>query len=158
MDNNTHISSNILSICIINVFINICVLSIYLTDFSVIFKLPTSSLTYLIDFPSTSDGLLYLEAHGDIDINTLHVKIISEGQPDLRLARMLRRGKYEEAQNFAATFNLDPETVYKEQVKGLLSKLNVWQSGVKGIDEIFNQMIDYLNKIKVLNSKLLFFK
>lgn len=119
------------------------------TDFNVTFKLPTSPLTYLVDYPSTSDGLLYLEAYSDEDINTLHIKIITEGQPDLRLARMLRRGKYDEAQNFAATFNLDPEMVYKEQVKGLMSKLDVWQLDTKGIQKSFDEMIDYLNKIKV---------
>lgn len=118
-------------------------------DFGVTFKLPTSPLTYLVDYPSTSDGLLYLEAHGVEDINTLHVKIISEGQPDLRLARMLRRGKFEEARNFAAAFNLDPEMVYKEQVKGLMGKLDIWQPGTKNIQEIFDEMVDYLDKIKV---------
>jgi len=46
---------------------------------------------------------------------------------------MLRRGKYDEAQNFAATFNLDPETVYKEQVKALMGKFNVWQPGTNNI-------------------------
>lgn len=122
---------------------------ICLTDFSVTFKLPTSSLTYLVEYPNTSDGLLYLEAIDGEDINTLHVKIISEGQPDLRLARMLRRGKFDEARNFAAAFNLDPEMVYKEQVKGLMSKLDVWQPGKKSIQEIFEEMMDYLNKIKV---------
>lgn len=66
---------------------------------------------------------------------------------------MLRRGKYDEALNFAATFNLDPETVYKEQVKRLMSKLDVWQSGTKGIEDTFEKMIDYLNKIKVFNQK-----
>jgi len=90
-----------------------------------------------------------LEAHGDGDINTLHIKIISEGQPDLRLARMLRRGKFDEAQTFAAAFNLDPETIYKEQVKGLMGKLSVWQPGTKSILETFDELIDYLNKIKV---------
>lgn len=119
------------------------------TDFGVTFKLPTSSLTYLVDYPSTSDGLLYLEALGTEDINTLHVKIISEGQPDLRLARMLRRGKFDEARNFAAAFNLDPEMVYKEQVKGLMGKLDVWQPGKKSMQEIFEEMMDYLDKIKV---------
>lgn len=118
-------------------------------DFSITFKLPTSSLTYLVDYPSTSDGILYLEAHGDEDINTLHVKIISEGQPDLRLARMLRRGKYDEARNFAAAFNLDPEMVYKEQVKGLMGKLDIWQTDSKDIQKSFEEMIDYLDKIKV---------
>lgn len=118
-------------------------------DFSITFKLPTSSLTYLVDYPSTSDGILYLEAHGDEDINTLHIKIISEGQPDLRLARMLRRGKYDEARNFAAAFNLDPEMVYKEQVKGLMSKLDVWQTDSIDIQKTFEEMIDYLDKIKV---------
>ncbi|XP_050522143.1 uncharacterized protein LOC126894881 isoform X2 [Daktulosphaira vitifoliae] len=117
-------------------------------DFKTTFKLPTSPFTYLVDYPGTSDGVLYLEAFIDDEINNLHVKIISEGQPDLRLARMLRRGKYEEARNFAATFNLDPEMVYKEQVKGLMGKLDVWQSGSNGMHECFNEMIDYLNKIK----------
>jgi len=65
---------------------------------------------------------------------------------------MLRRGKYTEAQNFAATFNLDPEIVYKEQIKGLISKLNVWQSETKGMQETFEEFIDYLNKIKVYNN------
>lgn len=92
-----------------------------------------------------------MEAHGDGDINTLHIKIISEGQPDLRLARMLRRGKFDEAQNFATAFNLDPETVYKEQVKGLMSKLNIWQPGTKSMQKTFEEIIDYLDKIKVLN-------
>lgn len=92
-----------------------------------------------------------MEAHGNGDINTLHLKIISEGQPDLRLARMLRRGKFDEAQTFAATFNLDPETVYKEQVRGLMGKLIVWQPGTKSILETFDELIDYLNKIKVIH-------
>lgn len=90
-----------------------------------------------------------MEAHGDEDINTLHIKIISEGQPDLRLARMLRRGKFDEAQTFAVAFNLDPETVYKEQVKGLMGKLSVWQPGTESILETFDELINYLNKIKV---------
>lgn len=92
---------------------------------------------------------MYLEACGDEEINTLHIKIISEGQPDLRLARMLRRGKYDEALNFAAVFNLDPEMVYKEQVKGLMKKLDVWQPENKGLQETFEEILDYLNKIKV---------
>lgn len=62
---------------------------------------------------------------------------------------MLRRGKYDEALNFAVTFNLDPETVYKEKVKRLVGKLDVWQSGIKGIEDTFEEVIDYLNKIKV---------
>lgn len=62
---------------------------------------------------------------------------------------MLRRGKYDEALNFASVFNLDPEMVYKEQVKGLMKKLDVWQSGTKGLQEIFEEMLDYLNKIQV---------
>ncbi|XP_050441522.1 uncharacterized protein LOC126846278 [Adelges cooleyi] len=123
-------------------------LLVTMPDFKTTFKLPTSPLTYLVDCPGTSDGVLYLEAHGDDDINTLHVKIISEGQPDLRLARMLRRGKYDEARNFAAAFNLDPEMVYKEQVKGLMSKLDVWHPEKEGMHEVFNEMIEYLNKIK----------
>ncbi|VVC25678.1 Hypothetical protein CINCED_3A000948 [Cinara cedri] len=123
-------------------------LLVSMPDFIVTLKYPTSPLTYLIDYPSTSDGLLYLEAHGDEDINTFHIKIISEVQPDLRLARMLRRGKYDEARNFAAVFNLDPQMVYKEQVKGLMGKLDIWQPGTKGIEEIFDEMINYLDKIK----------
>lgn len=122
---------------------------IFFTDFSVTLKYPTSSLIYLIDYPSTSDGLLYIEAHDDEDINTLHIKLISEVQPDLRLARMLRRGKYDDARNFAEVFNLDPQMVYKEQVKGLMGKLDVWQPETKGIQETFVEMIDYLDKIKV---------
>lgn len=88
----------------------------------------------------------------------MSVKIITEGQPDLRLARMLRRGKYDEARNFAAAFNLDPETVYKEQVKGLMGKLDVWQSGTDDLQKTFEEMINYLNKIKVNYRKYLFLK
>lgn len=65
---------------------------------------------------------------------------------------MLRRGKFDEARNFAAAFNLDPEMVYKEQVKGVMSKLDVWQAGTKSIQELFEEMMDYLNKIKVNKS------
>jgi len=68
---------------------------------------------------------------------------------------MLRRGKYDEAQNFAAAFNLDSEIVYKEQVKGLISKLNVWQPESKGVQETFEEFVDYLNKIKVYNKNII---
>lgn len=64
---------------------------------------------------------------------------------------MLRRGKYDEARNFAAAFNLDPEMVYKEQVKGLMSKLDVWQTNSNDIQKTFEEMINYLDKIKVYN-------
>lgn len=70
---------------------------------------------------------------------------------------MLRRGKYDEARNFAAAFNLDPEMVYKEQVKGLMSKLDVWQTDSNDIQKTFEEMINYLDKIKVCNLKPLLF-
>jgi hypothetical protein len=44
----------------------------------------------------------------------------------VRLARMLRRQRFAEAEAFANTFNLDKEELYQARAGWLLGKLSVW--------------------------------
>ena len=48
----------------------------------------------------------------------------------VRLERILRRGKFDEAEKFAQTFNLNPDAIYKRKVSWLLERLSPWNTGL----------------------------
>lgn len=69
-----------------------------------------------------------------------------------RLERLLQRGKFKEAENFAKIFSLDIELVYKARIKWLMSRLQLWNKiPLETLDVIFNDLFSLLKEIKVNN-------
>ena len=57
-------------------------------------------------------------------VSRLKMGGICEGVPEARLARLLKRIKFEEAEKFAASFNLDKEQIHHARASWLLNFLS----------------------------------
>lgn len=124
--------------------------------FNIKFRLDANCSTYLARNQSSLDDLLYLEGQVNKEtpadskaVSSIHLKVISESQPEYRLERMLRRGKFEEAEEFARSFSLDVEIVYKAHLQTLSNDIQPWSTGKTSLEESSNKFKSLLHKIKV---------
>ncbi|XP_054266831.1 kinetochore-associated protein 1-like [Macrosteles quadrilineatus] len=116
-------------------------------EWKVKFRMPVQEISFLIDQKEAED-ILFLEGFGSGLIDTIRIKTIFESLPDLRLARMLQRYKFEEAEKFARTFNLDLEIVYKAHVQKLMQDLKPWTTSLDTQKQIFNHILDLIKNIQ----------
>ncbi|XP_065204006.1 kinetochore-associated protein 1 [Planococcus citri] len=114
------------------------------------FQLEVNPVSFLARNQSSLDDLLYLEGQKkDAEtLGSIHLKLVSESQPEYRLERILRRGKFEEAEEFARSFNLDIEIVYKAHLKTLSNDIQPWSSGKVSLEESSAKFKDLLKKVK----------
>lgn len=66
-----------------------------------------------------------------------------------RLERILRRGKFEEAEQFAKSFNLDIELVYKAHLRALSSDIQPWSNCQVPLEESGLKLKNLLSQVKV---------
>lgn len=66
-----------------------------------------------------------------------------------RLQRILRRGKFAEAERFARTFKLDMQLVYKAQIQRYMQEFQPWNHSGGSVKESFQRFIELLNNISV---------
>ncbi|XP_046673304.1 kinetochore-associated protein 1 isoform X3 [Homalodisca vitripennis] len=125
----------------------VALISMSRPDFKVNYTLPVGDISFLVN-QKGSEEILFLEGFGTDIINTIRVKAIVESQPDLRLQRILRRGKFEEAEKFARAFSLDLEIVYKAHVQRLSQDLSPWSSTIDSQKNIFSKILEIIEKIK----------
>ena len=96
-----------------------------------LYKLAVSSSTHLVSSHPSQDSPLVLEG-GQEDVlqpelvTRLRLRAITEGVPEARLARLLKRGKFDEAEKFAARFNLEAEQIHRARSSFLLHYLSPW--------------------------------
>uniref|UniRef100_T1HS01 Rod_C domain-containing protein n=1 Tax=Rhodnius prolixus TaxID=13249 RepID=T1HS01_RHOPR len=122
-------------------------------NFKVVFQLPLDSpSTYLVQDQLNCEDTLFIDGymeHGKV--NAMRIKSICISQPEFRLERLLQRGKFKEAENFAKIFSLDIELVYKARIKWLMSRLQLWNKiPLETLDVIFNDLFSLLKEIKDL--------
>ncbi|KAK2580274.1 hypothetical protein KPH14_012521 [Odynerus spinipes] len=117
-------------------------------EFEEKFQISVPTTTNLVDIlNSTSGSILFIEGIlSGTDINTIRIKNIIESAPDLRLERLLKRRKFEEAEIFAKKFNLSMENIYFSRAMLLVEQLSPWTK--KRSDLInFNLLINTLSQI-----------
>jgi hypothetical protein len=101
----------------------------HLTGFQLVFRVAISPFSYLMKAALSQEIPMMLEGEssgGGAALTKLRLRGIAEGVPEVRLARMLRRQRFAEAEAFANTFNLDKEELYQARAGWLLGKLSVW--------------------------------
>lgn len=124
-----------------------CIFLMGFPGFEMKFRLPVEPISFFVYQQCNIEDILYLEGFGDGKIDVIRVKAIVESQPEFRLQRILRRGKFEEAERFARTFKLDMQLVYKAQVQGYMQEFQPWNHSGGPVKEAFQQFIELLNKI-----------
>lgn len=72
------------------------------------------------------------------------------------MERILKRGKFDEAEHFAKLFNLNIEIVYKAQTQKVMSDLQPWTESVLSLKESGEKLKNLLHNIQVRIIILLF--
>ncbi|XP_012278526.1 kinetochore-associated protein 1 [Orussus abietinus] len=100
-------------------------------DFESKFEVPVSRKTYLVNLIGCStDDIIFLEGtcNDAQQVETIRIKTIGASLPEDRLGRLIRRGKYDEAEVFAKKFNLNMDVIYRLKATSLLNQLNPWST------------------------------
>lgn len=89
-------------------------------------SLPISNHIWLIDQPKSSENIFYFG--GDRSsvssfIESIHLHMVSESQPEKRLQTLLTKGMLVEAEELAKKFNLDPQPIYEAKAKRILQEM-----------------------------------
>ncbi|CAH1401614.1 unnamed protein product [Nezara viridula] len=122
---------------------------IELPVFKVKLRLKISSPSFLVYNQSSLEDILFIDGFGEIGIDTLRVKAVTESQPEFRLDRLLQRRKFSEAEKFARDLSLSLEEVYKSKVLWLMGELQLWiKTPSELITEYFQQLCSLLEEIK----------
>lgn len=99
--------------------------------FSVVYELAVSDGTSLISLGEGAESIMFLEPEiSPIMSVTKNIKLksIVDGLPDARLAKLLVKRKFKEAEEFCNLFQLDVEEVHKARAQHLCELLNPWHS------------------------------
>lgn len=112
------------------------------------FKLAVSKTTYLVETINCfMNDFIYLEGTSTTDhIDKILIKSLSEGNLNHRLERLIRRGKYDEAMEFATKFGLNKSLIYKAKASLLVSRINPWVDN-SNVDEDVTELICMLDMI-----------
>ena len=127
-------------------------------SFTVTYRLPVSWFTQLVEPHVSQDTPLLLEGSAE---DVLHPELVSrlkmrgicEGVPEARLARLIKRSKFDEAEKFANSFKLDKEQVFQAKAPWLLNFLSPWKAEDPSSPhrEAYQQLEDTLTKMIDLN-------
>ena len=100
-------------------------------SYKTLYKLAVSGFTKLVETHLSQTPLILEGGMEDVlqpDLVTrLRLRGVTEGVPEARLARLLKRYKFDEAEKFADCFSLDKQQVYRAKSSFLLNYLSPWK-------------------------------
>ncbi|XP_051156783.1 kinetochore-associated protein 1 isoform X2 [Leptopilina boulardi] len=118
-------------------------------DFQTKFQISVPSSTYLVECNgSLTENIIYMESITNLskNIKSVRVKALVESMPELRLGRLLKRGKFKEAECFADNYNLNKESIYCAKAAFFVNQSSPWARGnTEQID--LDEFIETLNNI-----------
>lgn len=81
------------------------------------------------------------------NVDEIRIQVVTETVPENRLKRLLRREKFDEAEQFAKLFNLDLSDVQKAKAEAIVNKTICDQSDIDNLLNIFNKVQDVAFKL-----------
>ncbi|XP_041351037.1 kinetochore-associated protein 1-like [Gigantopelta aegis] len=104
--------------------------------------LPIQEVVYLVEY--------FCDQSCSQTVSAVRFKFLLETEPETRLYRLIRKKKFQEAEEFARLFNLDIELVYKAKLNIILDQLSPWNASElesKEIDQLISEMWDSIELI-----------
>ncbi|CAL4063302.1 unnamed protein product, partial [Meganyctiphanes norvegica] len=103
---------------------------ISIPGFESIYELPVPSSTHQLNLGEGAESIVFLESEVDMNDDTCSIKVksIVDGVPEARLAKLLRKHKFIEGEEFCARFNLPVEDVHKARARFLAHMVNPWNA------------------------------
>lgn len=104
-----------------------------------------SEHTWLVQQPKNSANIYYIAGltHKEPIVQEFELKILSETDPFLRLVKLIKIGRLDEAEEFAKQFDLDVQLVHQARVKQLLDGLSSSQNA----EESFGRLMKVLGDV-----------
>lgn len=89
------------------------------------YELDMAEHVWLVQQPKSAVNIYYVtgSAHDKQQVQEIEMKILSETQPSLRLDKLIRKGRLEEAEEFAKQFDLSLQLIHQAKVRCLLAQL-----------------------------------
>ncbi|XP_058462913.1 uncharacterized protein LOC131437527 [Malaya genurostris] len=114
------------------------------------YELDMNEHVWLVQQPKSAVNIYYITGNaGDKrHVQEIEMKILSETQPSLRLDKLIRTGRLDEAEVFAKQFDLSLQLIHQAKVRHLLAKLaSSRHSAAELLQEMFAKMMEILQMI-----------
>ncbi|XP_037536314.1 kinetochore-associated protein 1 [Nematolebias whitei] len=119
----------------------------FLPSMNVCYSLDVSSVSCLVQIKTNMDTIYFVEgmcenteSRGE-PVASVAVRCLTEALPENRLSRLLYKHMFEEAEQFAITFDLDLELVYKVKLSFVLEQLASASVGGYGQD-VWSELVE----------------
>ncbi|XP_007489958.2 kinetochore-associated protein 1 isoform X1 [Monodelphis domestica] len=119
-----------------------------LPTMTLLYSLEVSAVSSLVRMGISSDTIYLLEGIYENDhkspegsVSMIVLRCLTEALPENRLSRLLHKHKFTEAENFAISFGLDVELVYKVKSNDLLERMALCSVGTHG-PTVWQQLVD----------------
>lgn len=124
-----------------------------LPDFTCVYQLKLGTMARLVSSPTTQENLCVIEGCEDVMspdfLESMRFRLLSESNPETRLATFLRKKRFNEAEKFAEQYNLDMQPLHKAHMLHLLEMLSPWQQIEK--NQVENLIQQLWNTMKLIN-------
>lgn len=113
------------------------------SSFDVVFSLNLTHNIFLIAPETVNDEHMYItEISHDQKIRELRFTLIYETSPERRLEKLLKKGCFEEAETFAASFNLDVNVIRKARAQTIVDERLCDQADIDMLLELLDKIGD----------------
>ncbi|CAH0550737.1 unnamed protein product [Brassicogethes aeneus] len=127
--------------------------SLVYPDMSEVFSIKLTTEINLIIPETLLDEVLYVsKLRSDDKINELRICQITETEPEKRLERLIRKHKFEEAEQFVTLFGLDRHLIAKAKAQLIVDKNVCETEDMANLIEMLDTINDDLFKLKICNS------
>lgn len=89
------------------------------------YELDMNEYVWLVQQPKSAVNIYYItgNSYDKQYVQEVEMKILSETQPSLRLDKLIRKGRLEEAEEFAKQFDLSLQLIHQAKVRSFLAQL-----------------------------------
>lgn len=115
------------------------------------YDLEMTEHVWLVQQPKSAVNIYYItgNAKDKPHVQEIEMKILSETQPSLRLEKLIRTGRLDEAEDFAKQFDLSLQCIYQAKVRLLLAQMASSRHVSEGThQQTFDSLMEILNVIE----------
>ncbi|VEN64327.1 unnamed protein product, partial [Callosobruchus maculatus] len=120
-------------------------------NFTQVFSVELSHPVYLIPCIASDEMYIISKVHSDSTGLELRFQYIYEVEPELRLKKLVRRQRFQEAEEFAKTFNISTEIILKAKVEQIIEKTDCDSDDIDSLLSLMDGIQDNLFKLGLCN-------
>lgn len=118
------------------------------SDFTKVFSLKVSSSVLLVQIDTTDDIFFLSKIRSENSCTELRIQRVYETQPELRLTKLIRKQLFQEAENVAKMFNLDPNIILKAKADLFVEKNECTSEDIVCLINLLDSINDDAFKLK----------